>query len=232
MKSQGYGMNERPPVRELVPFGVQHALLVVPGASRALARVGRVGVRPGGDHRAGGLRVVRGRHIHHRPDTRHRQSGRQAAHRHGVQHRVRVPRPCSLPPGGLCGLRGRVPGGQRHLRRGVLHVLRQAESGGAQLRVRRRGDQCWAPRFWGWRWGTAPAARAAPISATRRTSCLPASPCSRSWRSTCSAGASCTGRRRSSGWRWASRWPPRWAASTAPWSRPRGSRFPSRCTGG
>ena len=28
MKSQGYGMNERPPVRELVPFGVQHALLV------------------------------------------------------------------------------------------------------------------------------------------------------------------------------------------------------------
>ena len=28
MKSQGYGMDERPPVRELVPFGVQHALLV------------------------------------------------------------------------------------------------------------------------------------------------------------------------------------------------------------
>ena len=28
MKSQGYGMNERPPVRELIPFGVQHALLV------------------------------------------------------------------------------------------------------------------------------------------------------------------------------------------------------------
>lgn len=28
MKAEGYKINDRPPVKELIPFGVQHALLI------------------------------------------------------------------------------------------------------------------------------------------------------------------------------------------------------------
>ena len=40
MKSQGYGMNERPPVHELIPFGVQHAFQALPAPLLIAAGLG------------------------------------------------------------------------------------------------------------------------------------------------------------------------------------------------